>query len=133
MIKIISGTYGMKKNGKIIPKNSSSEPFEIEADEERKLVELGVAEYVTASEDKKSNEPPKSADDNTKQTAKLEDMSGKQLKAYAKEHNIKLPKSATSKSDIVEAIKSAENNNDNGDSEQTNSEAAPVINAQMPI
>lgn len=133
MIKIISGTYGMRKNGKIIPKNSSSEPFEIKADEERKLVELGIAEYVDVSKNKKIAETPKSADDNTKQTAKLEDMTGKQLKAYAKEHNIKLPKSATSKSDIVEAIKSAENNNDNGENEQASNETAPVINAQMPI
>lgn len=44
MIKIIKGTYSAKRL------TSKSDPFTLSAEEEKRLVALGVAEYVTAPE-----------------------------------------------------------------------------------
>ncbi|MBR3835387.1 MAG: hypothetical protein IKJ69_01195, partial [Clostridia bacterium] len=46
-VKIISGTYGCKIKGRIVPKDLTSEPFELEDAEAKRLVSLGVAEIIT--------------------------------------------------------------------------------------
>lgn len=52
MIKIIKGTYGyMDKNGIVRPKTADDAPFELTPEQEARLVDLGVAEYVTAPEE----------------------------------------------------------------------------------
>lgn len=45
-VKIISGTYGYRENGKFSPKDRNSEPFEINDKEAARLVGMGVASYV---------------------------------------------------------------------------------------
>ena len=57
MIKIISGTYGYRDNGQVIPKNSKSEPFSLDKKEEERLVKAGVAVYAdgTKTVDSKDN------------------------------------------------------------------------------
>lgn len=46
-IRIICGTYGYRPNkneSRVVSKNNTSEPFEVDDDEARRLVELGIAE-----------------------------------------------------------------------------------------
>lgn len=54
MIKIISGTYGHLIGGRVRPKTAASEPFSLTPEQEKRLVERGVAIYV--------NEAPAEAD-----------------------------------------------------------------------
>ncbi|MCL1903993.1 MAG: hypothetical protein FWF94_06215 [Oscillospiraceae bacterium] len=46
LIKIIQGTYGYRKSGKgaVTPKTPTDPPFEVSADEGKRLIELKVAE-----------------------------------------------------------------------------------------
>ena len=46
-VKIISGTYGYKVGKRLLPKDRTSEPFELEETEAKRLVSLGVAEIIT--------------------------------------------------------------------------------------
>lgn len=46
MIRMKSGTYGLLSNGTVQAKNKHSEPFVAGAEQEARLVKLGVAEYV---------------------------------------------------------------------------------------
>lgn len=50
MIKIIRGAYGLKKGNTIVPKTVKDEPFSCDKAEEKRLVALGVAQYVTKAE-----------------------------------------------------------------------------------
>lgn len=50
MIKIIRGAYGFKKGNTIIPKTVKDEPFSCDEAEEKRLVALGVAQYVDGVE-----------------------------------------------------------------------------------
>lgn len=133
MIKIISGTYGLRKDGRVVPKNSKSEPFETDPAEEKRLIDLGIAEEVKVDVTTPALEPvPEPEEENT--SINFEYMSVKQIREYAKEKDIKIPKSATKKADIVAIIMSAESESDdektNGEAEQGND--MPNIKAQMP-
>ncbi len=58
MIKIIKGTYGyVGKNGIPTPKTSNDEPFSVSAEEEQRLIALGVAEHVDDKAEPKKEEP----------------------------------------------------------------------------
>lgn len=46
MIKIIKGTYGLKKGDRVEAMTPGSEPFSLSPSREAELVEQGVAEYV---------------------------------------------------------------------------------------
>ena len=46
MIQIISGTYGHLVDGRVRPKTAVSEPFSLPPEQERRLVERGIAVYV---------------------------------------------------------------------------------------
>ena len=48
MIKIVHGVFGYNNGKSIIPKTSKDEPFECDNATEKRLVSLGIAEYVTA-------------------------------------------------------------------------------------
>ena len=48
MIKIINGVFGYREGKSIIPKTSKDAPFECDKATEKRLVDLGVAKYVTA-------------------------------------------------------------------------------------
>lgn len=47
MIKIIKGVFGYNNGFSVIPKTSQDGPFECDKAIEKRLVSLGVAEYVT--------------------------------------------------------------------------------------
>lgn len=127
MIKIISGTYGLRKGNRVIPKNSKSEPFETEPAEEKRLIDLGIAEEV------KINTPiPETKEEFKDDTSSnsFDDMNVKKLKEYAKEQGIKIPKNMTRKADIIAVIMSAETKNNDEEAEDGNN--VPNIQAQMP-
>lgn len=46
MIKIINGVYGYRQGHSVIPKTSKDEPFSLDEKEEKRLVNLGVAEFT---------------------------------------------------------------------------------------
>lgn len=47
MIKIVKGTYGyLDKNGIVKGKTSKDEPFSLSKEQEKRLVDLGVAVYI---------------------------------------------------------------------------------------
>ena len=94
MIKIINGIYGYKQGNSIIPKTKKDEPFECDAKEEARLVQLGVAEYVGES---------KSAEDAPLYTT---DMKLADLKEIAKEKGATEEdlKPLNSKAKVIELI-----------------------------
>lgn len=47
MIKIVKGVFGYNNGKSVIPKTSQDGPFECDKAIEKRLVSLGVAEYVT--------------------------------------------------------------------------------------
>ena len=47
MIKIINGVFGYNNGKSVIPKTSQDAPFECDKAVEKRLVSIGVAEYVT--------------------------------------------------------------------------------------
>ena len=49
MIKIIRGTYGHKVGNRVVPKTNKSEPFELTAAQEERLVKMGIAAYVNVA------------------------------------------------------------------------------------
>lgn len=51
MIKIIKGSYGMRKGATVVPVLPGSDPIELSKEQEARLVRLGVAEYVTDDPD----------------------------------------------------------------------------------
>ena len=61
MIRIIKGVFGYNNGKSVIPKTSQDGPFECDKAIEKRLVSLGVAEYVTnvveATEALDSEEP----------------------------------------------------------------------------
>ena len=59
MIRIIKGVYGyMTEIGSVKPKTADDEPFELTAEQEARLVGLGVAEYVTPGPIGFDEQPP---------------------------------------------------------------------------
>lgn len=132
MIKIISGTYGLKVGGRVVPKNSKSAPFEIDPAEERRLIDLGIAEEVKPPVTAPATPAEPETEDDT--SVDFESMSAKQLKEYAKQQNIKIPKSATKKADIIAVIMSAESedSDDDTDNDAEQDNEIPNIQAQMP-
>ncbi len=49
LIRIISGTYGHRYNGRIVPKDRTSTPFELDDKEAKRIISLGIAEAVLNS------------------------------------------------------------------------------------
>lgn len=55
MIQIIRGVYGHYIDGHVVPKDKNSEPFALTPEQEKRLVRIGVAEYVELVEAVKPN------------------------------------------------------------------------------
>lgn len=102
MIKMISGTFGLLVDGIVVAKTKASEPFEASAEQEARLVKLGMAEYVNAqptqvaSVEEVAEAPEKS----------LEDMSAKELRVLGAEYGLEFPGNAK-KVDMIAQIKEA--------------------------
>lgn len=103
MIKIIKGVYGyLTPEGRVKPKTPADEPFALTAEQESRLVGLGVAEYVNASEPAKE---PEAVPEEPEKA--LEDMTAKELRELGKEYGLTF-KVGTTKALMAEAIKAAQ-------------------------
>lgn len=63
MIRIIKGTYGLRRLNKVEAMTPGTEPFSLSAEREKELVEQGTAEYVSMPEtvvQEKANIPEES-------------------------------------------------------------------------
>ena len=150
-VKIISGTYGCKIKGRIVPKDLTSEPFELEDAEAKRLVSLGVAEIITegvatGGNDEETNPPSVnlSNDENGSNgenegendivghldAEQLREMTNKELKALAEDMGIDTSKMKV-KDDYIQAIVavevSAPANDENGENPPDISPEAPVV------
>ena len=150
-VKIISGTYGCKIKGRIVPKDLTSEPFELEDAEAKRLVSLGVAEIITegvatggngeetnppsvnpSNEENGSNGENEGENDivGHLDAEQLREMTNKELKALAEDMGIDTSKMKV-KDDYIQAIVavevSAPSNDENGENPPDISPEAPVI------
>lgn len=150
-VKIISGTYGCKIKGRIVPKDRTSEPFSLDDAEAKRLVSLGVAEIITegvaTGGNGKETNPPSvnpSNDENDSNgeneggndidghldAEQLREMTNKELKALAEDMGIDTSKMKV-KDDYIQAIVavevSAPSNDENGENPPDISPEAPVV------
>lgn len=128
MIRIIKGVYGHVPNpdtGIVVPKTSKDEPFSLSPEQEKRLVSIGVAEYVDAPTAPAIPEPedvdgtPEPEDDGLT----LDEMSAKELREYGKELGLTFRVGMT-KAEMREAIVAAEDA-----AEPEDDEAPPVFDA----
>ena len=96
MIRIIQGVYGHQINGRVYPKDSNSEPFELTPEQEARLVKLGVAVYV----DDGSTKLPEGVTAIPEYSA---DMKADELRAIGKELGLTF-KAGTTKAEMVEQM-----------------------------
>ncbi len=101
MIQIIRGVYGHYVNGTVLAKGVDSEPFSLEPEQEKRLVEQGVAVYV--SSDTAQKELPELPSDVTAIPEYSVDMKPDELRAIAKQMGLTF-KFGTSKADMVAAM-----------------------------
>lgn len=150
-VKIISGTYGCKIKGRIVPKDLTSEPFELEDAEAKRLVSLGVAEIITegvatggngeetnppsvnlSNDENGSNGENEGENDITGHldAEQLREMTNKELKALAEDMGIDTSKMKV-KDDYIQAIVavevSAPADDENGENPPDISPEAPVV------
>ena len=110
MIKIICGVYGHyvtdPKTGKsrVVPKDKNSKPFELEPEQEARLVGLGVAKYVNAPVPEETPEAGESF--GHLDPEQLEEMTNAKLKELAEDMGIETKK-LTTKAKLIEAITAA--------------------------
>ena len=137
MIRIIKGVYGHVPNpdtGIVVPKTSKDEPFSLSPEQEKRLVSIGVAEYVEAPaapaipEPKDVDGAPKaeveiSASEPEDDGLTLDEMSAKELREYGKELGLTFRVGMT-KAEMREAIVAAEDA-----AEPEDDEAPPVFDA----
>ena len=97
MIKIINGVFGYNNGKSIIPKTSKDEPFSCDKATEKRLVALGVAEYVDGAEAEEVDEAEISREDLIAQ-----------FKAFGLKGNPNTMKTETLKAKVEEAAKANE-------------------------
>lgn len=115
MIKIIKGVYG-RRDGKIItPVTEADGPFCLDADKEKRLVDLGVAVYVNEDEaapeaaEKVTEEAPEetAGDDSVEESPEYsESMKLAELKEIAEKYGVDAS-GMKSKKEVIEAIEEA--------------------------
>lgn len=137
MIRIIKGVYGHvpnPKTGIVVPKTSKDGPFSLSPEQEKRLVSIGVAEYVDAPATAAIPEPkdvggaPKaeveiSASKPEDDGPTLDEMSAKELREYGKELGLTFRVGMT-KAEMREAIVAAKDA-----AEPEDDEAPPVFDA----
>ena len=112
MVKIVQGIYGYQdKNGIVHPKTPEDPPFSLTEAQEKRLVDLGVAEYVGNVPN--VPEEPQDVEETTEDTNTETDivvlpeynadMTTKELREIAKDYKIELAARA-SKKEILAAL-----------------------------
>ena len=132
LIRITNGTYGHSpilpdgsKSRYVVPVTRKSGPIDVDPDEAARLVELGVAEYVTGeavTEPQKADIPAEVEE--LEKDVPLEEMTFTQLKEIAKGLGIDTGK-IKSKAAMIEAISAEAEEGIPADDDQ-----APDLNAQ---
>ena len=117
LIRITNGTYGHSpilpdgsKSRYVVPVTRKSGPIDVDPDEAARLVELGVAEYVTGEPVKAEKAPEAPAEETVTghlDGTDLESMSFAELKALAQDMGIETGK-IKSKAAMIEAITAVE-------------------------
>lgn len=143
MIRIINGTYGYRNpvTNQVEAKTAKSEPFSIDTDRERALVDAGVAEYIGKDTDQNNDgqDDQRKGNHDTQQDDHIPKYSTKntvaELTAIAEKLNIAVKEGATKK-EIVAAIDAAlthgkNTNQDEHDGPDDDSQA-PDLSAVMP-
>ena len=130
LILITNGTYGHspmlpdgRKSPYVVPVNRKNGPIDVESEEAARLVEEGIAEYVTgetAGKPQIAEEKPEG--EALKNETPLEEMTFAQLKEIAKGMGIDVGK-IKSKAALIEALSA-----DAGEGEDA--EALPDLDAQ---
>ena len=124
MIKIIQGTFGLRVNNTIVPKSAKDEPFSCDETTEKRLVKIGVAEFVEEAEaivevqnnevvtEETETEAEATEETETEAEVVIENVSKEELIAMFKELGLKgnpaVMKEETLKAKIAEAAKLVE-------------------------
>lgn len=135
MIKIIAGTFGYFDGRKVVPKTSADGPLELDKALEKRLVDKGVAVYVT----QKAEQP--SEGDGLPVYNK--DMKLTELQEIAKAYGVDASK-MKAKAEVISAIDAAKEAKDEdpegGDGETNytdpeggNGELPPALGASDPV
>lgn len=112
MIKMVQGIYGYQdKNGIVRPKSSEDAPFSLSEAQEKRLVDLGVAEYVgnVLNVPKEPQDVEETTEDVSAETDMVvlpeynADMTTKELREIAKAYKVELAPRA-SKKEILAAL-----------------------------
>lgn len=148
MIKIVQGVYGfLDSNGIVRPKTEADEPFELPAEQEARLVNLGVAQYVETVKDEQEQEEsapeetedvetedeqePIGFDETPAEELLLSEMSVPELRKVGKEYGLTF-KVGTSKAEMVKAIEAAMAEL-HTEAEDDDGEPAPVFDASEAV
>ena len=117
LIQITNGTYGHtpilpdgRKSRYVVPVNRKTGPIDVEPEEAARLVEAGVAEYVTDEPTKAAKAPETPAEETVTgrlDGTDLESMTFAELKALAQGMGIETGK-IKSKAAMIEAITAVE-------------------------
>lgn len=117
LIQITNGTYGHtpilpdgRKSRYVVPVNRKTGPIDVEPEEAARLVEAGVAEYVTDELAKAAKAPEAPAEETVTghlDGTDLESMTFAELKALAQDMGIETGK-IKSKAAMIEAITAVE-------------------------
>ena len=105
MIKMIRGVFGLPVNGIVKAMDKNSPPFEASAEQEKRLVERGFAEYVDGVDTSAPigfDETPPEGD----AVDALIVMNAKELRTYGKELGLTF-RVGLSKADMISAIREA--------------------------
>ena len=132
MIKIVQGIYGYQdKNGVVRPKTPEDAPFSLTEAQEKRLVGLGVAEYVGNVPEHPQDAVELTEDENTETDIVVlpeynADMTTKELREIAKAYKIELAARA-SKKEILAALDEKTAADDSEDVEMPELDATVVV------
>ena len=142
MIEMIAGVFGLPVNGIVRAMDNKSGPFEADAEQESRLVSLGLAKYVDHDEsvndegernDTGDGEPigfdeiPEDLLTDGAEEVDLSTMSAKELREIGKEYGLTF-KGNASKAEMIQAIQEAQATEDAEDYEEDD-EPAPEFDA----
>lgn len=127
IVKIISGVYGYRNGNYIVPVTADDEPIELEDDKAMELINKRVAIRVETHEEKLQEETQEDLSDESESSDKvdLEDMKVSELRKLAKDMGLD---SSGSKAELIELIKSVEDESCTGSTEDD----APDLSAELP-
>ena len=142
MIKMIRGVFGLPVNGIVKAMDKNSGPFEAGAEQEARLIRLGLAVRVDNGEPAPVDEPAETVDTDTpigfdetppedfdeaeavEEIVDLNSLSAKELREIGKQYGLTF-KVGTTKDDMVTAITNAQAE----DLEDEDGEPAPAFDA----